>query len=123
MPAVSISRVVQQGVEQGRFSGVSLSDDRHRHASLDGIAGMERVGQTAYLLLNLAGQRCHLAAVGKLHILLAEVQFQFHQRHKVQQSLVQGGEFAAQPTSHLVQCQSCRGLRLCGDDIGHRLGL
>ena len=84
---------------------------------------MERLCQAGNFLLNLAGQCGDLCTVGKLHILFAEIQLQLHQCHEVQQPLAQCSQLAAESATHLVQRQPRRCLQLCGDDIGHRLGL
>ena len=69
--------VAQQGVEEGGFARIGTSDDGHRDATLEGVAHVERLPQCVDAGAGLGDQREELAAVGKLHILVAEVKLQF----------------------------------------------
>ena len=94
--------VTQQGIQQGRFSRIGLSHDGDRQAVADGVTVTVTVGQAADQGVDVARQGCHLATVGKGHILLAEIQFQLDERHKVQQFVTQGLEFVAVAPAHLA---------------------
>ena len=99
------------------------TDDGHRHAILDGIARVERFGQMVDAVLYGLGQCAKFLPADKLHVLLAEIQFQFHQAGKVEQLLAQTGQFGTDSAPHLIDGQTMGGCRIAGDEVGHSLGL
>ena len=116
--------LVQQGIEQGGFSGIGLTDNSHGDSILDGIAGTEGTHQSTDDLLDLGGYRLQLRTVGKLQFLVvAEVELQLHQRGEVQQLLAQGGQLLAESSLHLIHGQSVGSGRRRGYQVGHGFGL
>ncbi len=87
------------------------------------VARPERCREAGYHRPQPLGQRDDLAALGEGDILLAEVELQLDECHKVEQLLAQAAQLAAVGTAHLVHGHAVGGGRLRGDDIGHRLGL
>ena len=74
------SAVVQQGVEEGGFSGIGTSDDGDGDSTFEGIAHVERLPQSGDSGVDLRGKGMETAPVGKLNVFVTEVEFQFQQR-------------------------------------------
>ena len=71
--------LVQQGIEQGGFAGIRLTDNRYRYTILDGIPYIERIGQTGDDLFNFIGYLGEFGTVGKLQFfVVAEVELELH---------------------------------------------
>ncbi|CDD33298.1 putative uncharacterized protein [Bacteroides sp. CAG:714] len=116
--------LVQQRIQQGGLSGIGLADNGYRDAVLDSVSRTEGTHQSAYHLLYLGSYRLQLRTVGKLQFLVvAEVEFQFHQRGEMQQLLAQGSQFLAEASLHLIHGQPVGSRRRRGNQIGYGFGL
>ncbi len=115
--------VAQQVVEKGGLADIGLADDCHRDAITDGLTRAEGVGQTHNLGIDLTGNVEQFRAIGKLNILLAEIEFEFEQRRKTEQLVVQSVELAADAALHLTEGKTMGGGILCRNEVGHGFGL
>ena len=115
--------LLQQLVEQRRFSDIRRPNDRYGDPLLEGVAEGERAAQPLRLGVDLLQQRRELAAVGEIDLLLAEVELQFEQGREVHQPLAQPVERRRVAAAQLVRRQRMGGPGGGGDQIGHRLGL
>ena len=113
-----------QGIEQGGFSCVCFSHNRHGHPSLDGIAHAERVCQLTDYVLHLGCQLLQFVSVGKLQFLVVrEVYLQFQQRGECKQFLAQCCQLPAEGSLHLIHSHAVCCLRGRCNHICHRLCL
>ena len=67
--------------------------------------------------------RPEFLAVGKNHILFAEIQFQLHQGSQFQQILAHFAQLKGISATQLVHCDTVRGGALRGDNVGNGLRL
>ena len=115
--------VAQQVVEEGGLADIGFADDCHRNAIADGLTRAEGVGQTHNLGIDLTGNVEQFRAIGKLNILFAEVEFEFEQRRKTEQLVVQSVELAADAALHLTEGKTMGSGILCRNEVGHGFGL
>ena len=85
--------VAQQGVEQGTLAAVRGSGYRYGDTVSDCVSGPERITERSAALSGSVQELAQPAPVGKLHILLTEVQFQFHEGRKLHQRCAYFPEF------------------------------
>ncbi|EDY96499.1 hypothetical protein BACPLE_00942 [Phocaeicola plebeius DSM 17135] len=75
-------------------------------------------------LLNLTGDVFQFRTVGKLQFLVvAEVEFQFHEGGEVEQLVAQDSQFTAESAAHLVHGHAVGSGRGGCDEVGHGFGL
>src|SRR6185436_8614118 len=77
--------LVEQNVEQRGFAGIGFSGNDRGDPVLDDVTLVKRTNEGIQELLNFFDQPSQIIAFGKFHVLLAKIQFQFHQRGKVDQ--------------------------------------
>ena len=73
------SLLAGEAVQEGAFADVGAADDSHGDTLLEGVSEGERAGEGCDLVAGAAQQGVELRAVGKLYILLREVEFEFEQ--------------------------------------------
>ena len=115
--------VVKQLVEEGGFAHIGLTDDCHGYAVSDGVACVKTVGEAADGSADFLRQRDEFCAVGELHVLLAEVEFQLQKRGHLKQAVAQTSEFPAEATPHLAHRQTVGGHIGGCDKVGHGFSL
>ena len=115
--------VPQQGVQQRTLAAVWCAHDRHGDAVAYGIARLERVGKRGAAPDHLVQQRCKPVPVGKFHLFLAEVEFQFDERGEFKEFRTDFGKFGGITAAQLVQGDPVLRLRARCDEVGYRLGL
>ena len=115
--------LVEQAVQQRRFSYVRGSGDRHGDPLLDGVAQRKRTAQEVDLGSDALHRLAQCRPVGELHVLLRKVQFQFQQRGEVQEFVAQAFQLVGIPAAHLRRGQRMRRARRGGDGVGHGFGL
>ena len=76
--------IVEQAVEQRAFAYVGLADDGHGNPFAQGFPFCERAREGVDAVRRLLCQREQFAAVGKFHVLVAEVQFQLQEGGEVE---------------------------------------
>src|SRR5690606_23623524 len=81
--------LIEQNVEQGGLSRIWLSDYCHTHPIFYHIAQPERFHQPISRGPYLSYEFYKLLPVGKLNILLGEIELEFYQRGKLHQPLTQ----------------------------------
>ena len=116
--------LVQQSVQQCRFSDVRLADDGHGDAFLQCLTGLERTDHLHQSVVDFTCQRGQFAAVGEFQVLVVrEVEFQFQQRGQLQQLLAQSRQLRAVAAPQLRHGNLVTGPAARGDEVGHRLRL
>ena len=94
--------VMQECVEEGGFSCVRTTDNGYRYAPLEGVAHVERFPQFFDAEVGLRNERMQAAAVGKLYVLVAEVEFEFKECCEVNELLAELFELFGISTSELA---------------------
>ena len=75
-------------------------------------------------LLNLTGDGFQFRTVSKLQFLVvAEVEFQFHEGGEMEQLVAQNGQFTAESATHLVHGHAVSSGRSGSNEVGHSFGL
>ena len=115
--------IAYECVEQGRFAHIGCSEDGYGDAVADGIARGKGGGEFGYFAFDTGGKGEQLGTVGKLHILLTEVEFEFEERGDMKELLAQVGKTMAHDTSHLRHRHTMAGSVGGGDKVGHGFGL
>ena len=97
----------QKRIKQGGLSCVCFPNDSYGSTILDGIAQAERAYQSRDLCLYLFCQGDQFTTICELQLfMITKVQFQFHERGDVEKLVSQLSQLSAEPSSHLVKCQS-----------------
>ena len=73
------SVVTKESVEKGGFAYVGGTDNGYGDAVAEGLAGLEGGGEAGDFLVDVGGELTKLGAIGKLHVFLAEIQFEFEE--------------------------------------------
>ena len=116
--------LVEQLVEQCRLTHISLTDDSHGDAFLDGLPRFEAGSQLGDALVYVQGKVVQLGAVSKLEILVVgEVKLKLQQTRQLEQMVVKLFEFVAEMAPHLTQRQVMRRLIVGRNQVSHSFGL
>ena len=86
-------RLAEQGIEQRTFPGIDRADNDGRNAVFDKIALPERSRQSFDVRERVVHQGKQLVPVGKLNLLIAEIQFKFQQGRHFQKFLTKQRKF------------------------------
>lgn len=103
------SIIAKEGIEQRGFAHVGGTNDGYGDAVAKGLSGLEGGGEAGDFLVDVRGKLTKLGAVGKLYVLLAEIQFEFEEGGETEQLVVQGIELLADAALHLLQGKTVRG--------------
>ena len=115
--------LLQQRVKQGALAAVGRADNGHGDALLHRVAVTETVDEIATDGDEFVDERQQIIALGELHVLFTEVEFQFNKRAEVNELLAQRFDLPAVAATQLLQRQGVCGLAAACDQIGHGLGL